>query len=174
VTFFRKGKLRKIFIAENGSVKEVDLFKATEVLRAEQETPRKDIPKDFYVFLGMNKKEFELATVDEVRVFKAKGGRSIETKLLQIIKAIKLFKGLTDEDEEYLAQVIKLIEEGSLPKQTAKTLVKEIGVETNPLKILAHIRRGIPKEFFTQHISETAAETSGPREVILSEYLISA
>ena len=174
VTFFRKGKLRKIFIAESNGVNEIDLFKATEVLRAEKETPREPIPKDFYAFLDMNKNEFELATADEVRVFKAKGGRSSETKLLQMIKAIKSFKGLTDEDEEYLGKAIKLIEEGSLPKQTAKTLVKEIGVETNPLKILAHIRRGIPKEFFTQHISETAAETSGPREVILSEYLITA
>jgi hypothetical protein len=34
------------------------------------------------------------------------------------------------------------------------------------------LRSGIPQEFFKEHISETAAETSGPREVILSEYLI--
>jgi len=41
-----------------------------------------------------------------------------------------------------------------------------------PLKILSIFRSGIPQEFFKEHISETAAETSGPREVILSEYLI--
>jgi hypothetical protein len=34
------------------------------------------------------------------------------------------------------------------------------------------LRSGIPQEFFKEHISETAAETLGPREVILSEYLI--
>lgn len=172
MTFFRKGKLRKIFNTNIKEVQEVDFFKAAEILRAERETLRETIPKDYYNFLDINKREFELATADEVRQFKATGGRSSDTKLLHTIKAIKSFKGLTDEDEEYLTKVIRLIEEGSLPKQTAKKIVKGTNGETNPLKILSIIRKGIPQEFFMQHVSVTAAETSGLREVILSEYLI--
>jgi hypothetical protein len=53
-----------------------------------------------------------------------------------------------------------------------KKLINAIAGERDPLKILSALRGGIPQEFFKEHISETAAETSGPREVILSEYLI--
>jgi hypothetical protein len=42
----------------------------------------------------------------------------------------------------------------------------------DPVKILFVLRSGIPYEFFKEHISVSAAETNGPREVILSEYLI--
>ena len=44
--------------------------------------------------------------------------------------------------------------------------------DMNEKELQAILRSGIPQEFFKEHISETAAETSGPREVILSEYLI--
>ena len=38
--------------------------------------------------------------------------------------------------ELYIKQVIKVIEEGGLPKQTTKTLQKELSKELNPIKIL--------------------------------------
>jgi hypothetical protein len=130
------------------------------------------LPENFYDYLDANKKEFELATADEVRQLKHPGSRSYESKLLQTIKAIKDYKGFTEDDEEYLNKLLKIVEEGALPKQTAKKLVNAFTGIKDPLKILSIFRSGIPQEFFREHISETAAETSGPREVILSEYLI--
>jgi hypothetical protein len=44
--------------------------------------------------------------------------------------------------------------------------------DMNEKELQTILRSGIPQEFFKEHISETAAETSCPREVILSEYLI--
>jgi len=171
-TFFRKGKLRKIFSANKQGIEEVDFFKAVEILKAEEDTPKENLPKDFYDYLDANKKEFELATADEVRQLKHPGSRSYESKLLQTIKAVKDYKGFTEDDEEYLNKLLKIVEEGALPKQTAKKLVNAFTGIKDPLKILSIFRSGIPQEFFREHISETAAETSGPREVILSEYLI--
>jgi superfamily II DNA/RNA helicase/HKD family nuclease len=171
-TFFRKGKLRKIFSANKQGVEEVDFFRAIEILKAEKDTPKENLPQDFYDYLDANKKEFELATADEVRQLKHPGSRSYESKLLQTIKAVKDYKGFTEDDEEYLNKLLKIVEEGALPKQTAKKLVNAFTGMQEPLKILSILRSGIPQEFFKEHISETAAETSGPREVILSEYLI--
>ena len=172
LTFFRKGKLRKSFLANKDGVEEIDFFRAAEVLKAEKDTPKEDLPKDFYDYLKTNKEAFEQATADEVRQLKYPGSRSYESKLLQIIKATKEYKGFTEDDEEYLNNVLKIVEEGALPKQTAKKLVNAISGTKDHLKILSIFRNGIPQEFFKEHISETAAETSGPREVILSEYLI--
>jgi len=172
ITFFRKGKLRKTFLADKNSVEEVDFFRAAEILKAEKDTPKETLPKDFFDYLDRNKKEFEQATADEVRQLKSPGSRSYESRLLQTIKAIKAYKGFTEGDEEYLNRLLKITEEGALPKQTARKLINAIAGQRDPLKILSLLRSGIPQEFFREHISESAAETSGPREVILSEYLL--
>ncbi|GAG14702.1 unnamed protein product, partial [marine sediment metagenome] len=42
----------------------------------------------------------------------------------------------------------------------------------NSLRILAVLQKNIAPEFLQEYLSESAAQTSGPREVILSEYLI--
>lgn len=173
ITFFRKGKLRKTFLASGTSAEEVDFFRAAEILKADKDTPKEALPGDFYDYLDKNKEEFRQATADEVRQLKAPGSRSYESKLIHTIKVIQSFKGLTEDDEEYLKKLLSVVEEGALPKQTAKTLMQGIGGKENDLlKILAILRKGIPHEFFKEHISETAADTSGPREVILSEYLL--
>jgi superfamily II DNA/RNA helicase len=174
LTFFRKGKLRKTFLAVTNGVEEVDFFSAAEILKSEKDTPKEILPKDFYDYLKANKEAFEQATADEVRQLKYPGSRSYESKLLQIIKAIKNGKKVTEDDEEYLKNLLKVLEEGSLPKQTAKKLINAANADKikDPLKLLAIFRSGVPQEFFKEHISASAAETSGPREVILSEYLI--
>ncbi len=68
------------------------------------------------------------------------------------------------------------LEEGGIPKQTAKKTLQEVNKElknaVNPLKILVILQKNIPLEFLREHISESAVQTFGPREVILSEYLV--
>jgi hypothetical protein len=64
----------------------------------------------------------------------------------------------------------------ALPGHTLKTLVSEFQKDAkngiNPLKILAKLKLKIAPEFFQGTASENAAQTSGPREIILSEYLV--
>jgi len=104
-----------------------------------------------------------------------KRGRDTATFVLRFLKSdqIKHFHGYTEDDELYIRDVVKQIEEGGLPKQTTKTLQKALTRETNPMRILAILRKNIPSEFLKPTVAETAAQTSGPREVILSEYLMS-
>ena len=68
------------------------------------------------------------------------------------------------------------LEEGALPKSTTKRLLNRLSEELakgfNPLKLLSLLRLGIPSEFFKETLAESSAQVAGPREVILSEYLI--
>lgn len=172
ITFFRKGKLRKIFMADAKEVRELDFFKAAQTLKIEASAKKEKLTKNFYKYLALNKEEFKLATTEEVRKFKKSGGRSNETALIRVIKAIEKFQGFTDEDEEYLQKVLKAIEDGALPKQTTKVLAKKIKKETNPLKILYKFKEGIPQDFFREGVSDNPYYSSSPREVILSELLL--
>ena len=78
----------------------------------------------------------------------------------------------TDDDEQYIRNLSKLIEEGGLPKQTSKVLSRALSKEANPLKILAIFRSNIASELFNETAAEGAMSPSYPREVILSEYMV--
>jgi len=172
LTFFRRGKLRKILQTKGESVEEVDFFKAAEILKAEKDTKRESLLKDFYKYLEMNKKEFNAVFTEEGEELKSPGGRSQESKLIRIIRAIIKSKEFTDDDEDYLQDVLRLLKEGGIAKATIKKIVKKIEKEDNPLKILARVRSGISPALFVGTLAKSAADISGPKEVILSECLI--
>ena len=172
LTFFRKGKLRKMFISNDESVKELNFFETVKILNANENTRREKIGQKYYEYLDKNKNAFKLSLTEDVQKVKTRGGKSSEARLASIIKAILKMKGFTEDDEDYLKKVLNLLEEGSLPKQTTKNIIKKLEKENDHLKIYGIIKISIPEIFFTTPISELPGQMSGPREVILSEYLI--
>jgi superfamily II DNA/RNA helicase/HKD family nuclease len=178
LTYFRKGKLQKFFITDDGDSLEVDFINAAKLLESTVNDKREKLPPDFYDKLEKNKEAFTFATIEEVKEHKAqRGGRDASMQILKILKAIRDFRQYTEEQETYLKRVINRLEEGALPKQTMSTVLKALNKEIqsgtpNPLKVLALLQNNIPNEFLQSHIAESAAHTFGPREVILSEYLI--
>lgn len=178
LTYFRKGKLQKFFLVGIHQPQELDFISASKLLETEGKAPREKLDSGFYEKLEMNKKAFEYATTEEEFVeFKMKGGRDSATQVLKILKAIRDFRQYTEDQEAYLKRVMNRLEEGALPKQTAKTVLRALEKELktgkpNPLKVLALLQNNVPDEFLESHIAESAAHTFGPREVILSEYLI--
>jgi len=184
ITYFRKGKLHKYFITSlalprkgiEGEVetKELDFLETAKILDAKIDTTREKIESEFYKFLEKNKEAFKEATQINEFESPSKGGNDNATKILRILKSkqIKNYQGFTEDDDLYLQNVIKLLQEGALPKQTTKTLATALmGIE-EPMQMLSKIKTNIPDEFFTEHISHSSADIFGPREVILSEYLI--
>lgn len=173
LTYFRKGKLEKFYISgARGESLELDFFEAVSLLKAKESDKRQGIGKDFYSMLEKNRDAFILSTTEELEEPEAPKGRDARVNVLKRLKAIKNFQGFTEEDDEYLREVLRLVEEGALPKQTLKTLSQSLSEENNPMKILGKLKLNIAEEFFLETAGESAASTSGPREVILSEYLI--
>ncbi len=177
LTYFRKGKLHKFYMVRmKTEPEELDFISAAKRLEASQSEKREKISKDLYELLEKNKQAFHHATFEEVPEIKGKGGRDTVTLVLRILKTndIRRYKGYTEDDELYIKKVIKEVEEGGLPRQTSKTLLKELQKElkkgVNPLKILAILKMNIPAEFLQEAAFQTAAQIFGPREVILSEY----
>ena len=173
ISYFRKGKLQKFFLANKSKADELDFISAAKILHSKKEDKRIKLKSDYYELLDKNKQLFKSITTEKVSDESIlKGGQDKTTKLLRILNSqeIKNFKGFTEYDEEYLGQVRKVLNEG-INEQTLKTLVKALAKEDNPLKILAKIRANLPEEFFNEPAVQNTAKTSGSREVILSVYL---
>ncbi len=58
-----------------------------------------------------------------------------------------------------------------MPKPTIKNILNGASKESNSLRILAVIKSGVHTEFF-EDTFVSSANTSGPKEVILSEYFV--
>ena len=171
-TFFRKGKLRKLYHNNGGFINEIDFSETVSLLSAVKSDKKTKLDVEFYKLLEQNKTEFKDFFMKEVDSQTA-GSRGHEGKIKKIIKAIlKKPIGLTDDDEDYLRSILNLIQEGSITKKTLQKLNNAIKKEDiNPLKILAKFKIVIPEnsEFFKDTYSSYSGSIEGPKEVILSE-----
>jgi len=177
ITYFRRGKLQKFFISDNAKgSRELDFLTAASILESGQADKKLKLPAGFYELLDMNKEAFISATIDELPQSHSRTGRDSAGKMLGILKAtMKNTKQLTDEQEHYLKRVFAQLEEGGIPKQTAKETLKALenlanGV-MNPLKVLAVLQTRIPERLLEGHYAERNPQFLGKREVILSLYL---
>ena len=179
LTYFRKRKIQKFFLVGKGNSEEIDFMSAARRLEADTKALREKLPADFHDKLEENKQAFTFATTEEDIEFRARrGGGDSTAQVLKILKAVRDFRQYTEDQEKYLRLIMNRFQEGALPKQTAKTVLKALKKELkagkpNPLKVFALLQKNIPDEFLESHIAESATHTSRPSEVILSEYLIS-
>jgi len=176
LTYFRKGKLEKFYLSNEKESIELDFLTAAKLFEATEKTKAQKLPKDFYKFLANNKAKMDADLSEDIIELEttSRGGRDNAARILKILnsKEVRRFNGFTDLDDEYLANVRKLIEEGGMPKITAKNIYNELKDEKNPMKILAIIKRNLPIQLLNPSITAKDISMSSPKEVILSEYLL--
>ncbi len=89
---------------------------------------------------------------------------------------IKNSQRLTDNQEQYLKNLMIKLEEGSIPKQTVKetlSALNKLGREhiANPLKVIATLQTNISAKLLEEHFIANLKAGTSKREVILSLYL---
>ena len=178
LSYFRKGKIQKFFIAGESQAQELDFISSAKILEADKNAQQAKLPTDFYNKLSLNKEQFVSSTSEErPEPQNLKKGQDSLYKLQQILKAVRDFRQYTEDQEDYIKLIIKRTEEGSLSKQTAKTFIKlwkdlSPKDKQNPLTVLDLLKKTVPSEFLKSHFSEKSKSANSPREVILSKYLI--
>ncbi len=177
ITYFRRDKLQKFFKAESKTeAEELDFISAAKLLESTPDEEKKKLPEHFYDLLDKNKEAFIFATTEELPRQRQRGGRDSAAHILKILKAtLKNTQKLTDDQELYLKKVLTQLEEGGLPKQTAKQTLKALydlkNEIENPFKVLAVLQTHIPAKLLEEHYAEHNQALFGKREVILSMYL---
>ena len=177
VTYFRKGKVQKFFLASpNAKTVELDFMTAAETLECPETEKKQKLPESYFELLDRNKEAFIHATTEEMIEIQTRKGKDSGHQILKILKAVfKKMQQLTDSQEDYVQSVMERLEAGGLPKQTTKTALKalnDLGAQlVNPLKVLAVLQTNIPVRLLESHYAEQNPRTQGKREVILCMYL---
>lgn len=177
ITYFRKGKIQKFYMAhrDDDSV-ELDFMQSAALLESKPGEKQKKIPDSLYDLLDKNKEAFILSTTEEIAEPRRVKGRDSASYILKILKVtLKNTQKLTEDQEFYLRRVLIQLEEGGIPKQTAKTTKKALeklgeGL-INPFKVLTVLQLHIPDRLLKEHYAEQNPAAHGKREVILSLYL---
>ena len=155
---------------------EMDFISAAKILESVPEQEKMKLPEQFYDLLDKNKEAFILATTEEMPNPKHRSGHDSSANILRILKAtMKNTQKLTEDQEQYLKKVIIQLEEGGLPKQTAKQTLKALNAIKNEIvnsfKVLSVLQTYIPARLLEEHYAEQNPSVFGKREVILSLYL---
>ena len=149
---------------------------AAKILKpADPKETRQSIPREFYELLDKNKGAFVTATTAAAeQAASTHRGSPNDANILKRLKdkAVRRCQQFTEDDEEFVGKVIRLLDDGSLPKATAKKVAAAMKRETLPLKVLAILRRDIKHEFFQASPAAHASQALAPREVILSSWLV--
>ena len=127
--------------------------------------------------LDRNKGAFVTATTaDAEQAAQMHRGSPNDAYILKRLKdkAVRRCQQFTEDDEEFVGKVIRLVEDGSLPKATARKIAATLKKPENlqPLKVLAVIRCDVKYEFFQASPAAYASQALAPREVILSSWLV--
>jgi superfamily II DNA/RNA helicase/transcriptional regulator with XRE-family HTH domain len=176
LTYFRKGRLDKFFLADSKTpaASEINFFTAAHALRPDAAT-EKGLPgyPGFYALLDKNKDAFRETTSEESTEPRTATSHSNENYILKRLRAREISKAaeFTDDDEAFVKDTIRLFADGAAPRAISKTVAALLRREANPLKALGILRRSIRPELFSQSTSG-ARSSAGPREVILSSYLV--
>ena len=177
ITYFRRGKLQKFFMVQaKKEARELDFITAAGLLKSGPDEKKKKLPVEMYDLLDSNKEAFIVATTEEMAEPQKRRGRDSTANILRILKAtMKNTQKLTEDQELYLKKVLTQLEEGGLPKQTAKNTLKALDALkdelVNPFKVLALLQIQIPQRLLESHYAEQNPAVFGKREVILSLYL---
>ncbi len=173
VTYFRKGKLEKFYIANPDAAQEIDFITTAKLFESLPDTRKENLLSNFYELLEKNKIELEhnLQEAEEQQVETKVGSRDNAHRILKILRAkeIRLYKGFTEEADQYIKQVIKILDEGSLSKNLTKRVYNELKDQTQPLKILGVLKKNISDDYFKGTATVKDEAKKSPKEVILSE-----
>lgn len=180
LSYFRQGKLDKFFLGTSGNqlAAELDFMTAAKILKpVDPKEPLHSIPSEFYGLLDKNKAAFVTATTAEAEQAESTHrGSPNDAFILKRLKdkAVRRCPQFTEDDEVFVSNVIRLLEDGALPKATAKKLAATLKKPENlqPLKVLAVLRRDINPALFQPSPAAHANQALAPREVILSSFLV--
>lgn len=180
LTYFRKGKLQKFFLVNQGDSPvsmEIDFMQAVKQLAADPKEKRSKLDKQFYELLGKNAEMLEKVTSYEEEEFSSKrGSRDNAARLSKILKAkqIRRYSGFTEDDEEYIARIIEELDAGGIPKKLSQKIYRQIEktpeLIANPIKLLGALKLALPKEFLKPTHAENSYGSTATKEIILSEY----
>jgi superfamily II DNA/RNA helicase len=179
VTYFRKGRLDKFYVASQASDSiEIDFYQTAKILETDDQEERSDIDLEtFYSMLDRNKSFFTHATnpnLFEDEVVAAPRSSGNEAYVLRCLRSrvVRTCPNYMKKDRKLINQVKEIVQQGRMGKAVVRKLKAALEKTTDPIDVLRIIRQIVPQEYlFAETRKPSVKQAEKPGEVILSSYL---
>lgn len=170
--FFREGALKRfVKIAPSGDAEDISFLEAAADFECRPNCQRVPLPGRVY-FASLNRAKQFLESQQLDDLFSQTTTSSKERQILNTLRALQRWPGLTEEDDAYLARLYKNIENASLPKAWLSK-IKDALKAAGPVAALSALRKVAPfnrltdNDMVNTHKSDSSSHS---RHVILAQY----
>ncbi len=171
LTFIRKGALKSFYISDNLNTIALSFMDAIHYLECDSDEKKVAVGSAYYNHYQSNSHSFdETLTAEKVITRKKVTVRGNDATVVKALKAILDSGQLTDDQEDIAKCIIQAIENGDIPKNATKEIVKQIKAATNVISAFAIIRENIDDTYLYDR-KDVVLPDEGKKEVILSCYM---
>lgn len=171
LTFIRKGALKSFYISDNRNTVALSFMDAIHYLECDSDEKKVAVGSAYYNHYQANSHSFDEALTAEKVITRKKA--TVRGNDITVVKALKAILGsgqLTDDQEDIAKRIIQAIENGDIPKNATKEIVKQIKAATNVIAAFSIIRENIDDTYLYDR-KDVVLPDEGKKEVILSCYM---
>ena len=171
VTFIRKGALKQFFVANDSETKQISFIETARLLECGPDEAKINVGASYYNHYEANNKAFDETLVQEDVIEVAKAPlRGNDMKVMHVLQALQNEPSLTDEQENTVKRLIKAFENGDVPQNITKAIVKELNQTEDLGEAYFAIANQVPEQYLYER-KDAVLRTEGDKQVILSCYM---
>jgi len=171
VTFIRKGALKEFFIARGKETEQISFIETARLLECEPDEEKVSVGASYYDHFELNNKAFDESLVQEDVIEVTKMPlRGNDMKVMHVLRALQNEPTLTDDQEDVVNRLIRAYENGDVPQNVTKAIVKELGQTEDLGETYFVISNNVPDQYLYER-KDAILRTEGDKQVILSCYM---
>lgn len=171
VTFIRKGALKEFFITGSNETNQISFIETARLLECEPDEEKVNVGAAYYNHFELNNKAFDDSLVQEDVIEVAKAPlRGNDMKVMHVLRALQNEPTLTDDQEDIVKRLIRAFENGDIPQNVTKSIVKELGQTEDLGETYFVISNNVPDQYLYER-KDAVLTYDGDKQVILSCYM---
>ena len=171
LSFIKKGYLKTFFKTEADTTSQISFVDAVEYLKCEPDEDKISVGKNYFQHYDSNNEAFDYSLVEEEVISTAKVAvAGNDQKIVRYLKALLSVKGFTDEQEDKIKRMVEAWENGDIPANDTKNILKSIKNIDDPIQAYYQIEGQLDDKYFEGR-KVVASKVDGEKQVILSCYM---
>lgn len=170
ITFIRKGALKDFFIT-GIDTQQLSFIDAVKYLECEPDEQRINVGSAYYCHYDANNSAFDDSLIqDEVIEVGKAPLRGNDMKVVRILRAMQSEPTLTDDQEDVISRLLRAYENGDIPQNITKKIVKDLKTLDDLGEAYFTITNLVPDQYLYER-KDAVLYTEGEKQVVLSCYL---
>lgn len=174
LTFFRKGLLKCFYISNETDSKEISFLDAISYIKAIPSLKKIKIDDTYYKYLEVNKQLFDNRLLKDSLIITDKEEKTSmagnDGKIIKTLKAISNCREFTENESENIDKMIKLFEQGEIPANLSKQILKDWKNLEDPVEVYHSIFDKIPSVYLAGR-KDIDVNKHSKKQIILSSFL---